>query len=98
VTTVTLKNGAEEAKALVETVYMCLSNLIEDHPIAFYELVMKCRDGNHELFGNTSTVLSQFAMIQHDGSVHGSIRNIVLSAVQGSGLDMTLSSPVAEEK
>jgi len=94
--TVRLKNGAEEAKPLVGVTMMSLQKLEQTNPIAFYELVMKCKDDGHELFGNTGDVLQSLALIQDKrGQVHNSIKNIVLSAVN---VDMSLGSPVEEEQ
>ncbi len=93
-----LKNGSEEFKPLVQVTMASLSKLAETNPIAFYELVMKCRDQGHELFGNAGEVLKSLALIEDArGSVHDSIRNVVLSAVEGDGFDMTLGSPFVEE-
>ena len=91
---VKLKNGSEGVKALVSITMMSLESLIETNPVAFYELVMKCRDVNHRFFGNTGEVLQKLSLVQTDGNVHDSIRNIVSSAVDGDGVDMTLGSPV----
>jgi len=88
-----LKNGSEELDGLVGVTMMSIRKLTETHPIAFYELVMLARDPKHKLFGNTSQILSNLALVTN-GQVHDSIRNIVLSAVEGSGMDMTLGSPV----
>jgi len=74
---------------------LSLTNLMRENPIAFYELVMKCRNPEHELFGNTGEVLSPLNLIQPNGHVHDGIRNIVLSATEGEELDMTLGSPVS---
>lgn len=95
-TAVTLKNGGEEADILVAATMMSLRSLIDEAPIAFYELVMKCRDRNHRLFGNTGQVLQRCSLIQSDESIHNSIRNIVLSAAVGEGLQMSLGSPIKE--
>lgn len=91
----TLKNGSQVPEPLVKVTMLLLSTLMERNPIAFYELVMKCRDSKHELLGNTSEVLSDLSLIQSDGCVHDAIRDIMLSASEGKGLDMTLRSPVA---
>lgn len=90
---VTLANGAEEALPVVATTMLSLERIIDSNPIAFYELVMKCRDQGHRFFGNTQEVLSDFALVQPEGTVHESIRNVVLSAVNGEDLNMTLGSP-----
>lgn len=97
--TAKLKNGSEELKSLVLLTMISLRNLIETNPIAFYELVTKCRDDSHRLFGNTVEVLKRFVPTQDErGRVHESIKNIVLSAAEGDGLEMTLGSPFADEK
>jgi hypothetical protein len=94
--TVILKNGIEEAKPLVQVTMMSLRSLLQDKPIVFYELVMKCRDGNHQFFGRSEDDLKALSLVQSDGSVHDSIRNIVLSAATGEGLEMVLGSPVSQ--
>jgi len=93
-----LKNGIEEAESLITIVMMSLQKLFNENPMAVYELVMKCRDNNHQYFGNMVEELKTLALVQSDGSVHNSIRNIVLSAVKGEGLKMVLGSPILEEK
>ncbi len=92
--TVTLINGAEEARVLVNATMRSLTGLMEWNPIAFYELVMKCRDSNHIFFGNVADVLKRLRLVEASGSIHNSVRNIVLSATKGERLDMTLDSPV----
>ncbi len=91
-----LKNGIEEAEPLVLTTMVVLRELMANKPMVFHELVMKCRDSSYTLFGNTEAVLQEFALMLSDESIHNSIKNIVLSAVTGDGLAMTLDSPVAE--
>ena len=92
---VTLKNGAQEPLPLVTATMMSISTLMQENPIAFYELVMKCRDRNHRFFGNSGDVLQRLSLVETGGSVHTSIRNVVLSAAEGDGLDMCLGSPIA---
>ena len=92
--TVTLKNGTEEAKPLVAVMMLTLEHLFEEDPIAAYELVMLCRNKDHVLFGNTGATLKDLSLVERDGRVCQSIRNVVLSAVVGDGLDMILQSPV----
>ncbi|MEX1112326.1 MAG: hypothetical protein WEC84_02580 [Candidatus Andersenbacteria bacterium] len=94
--TVTLKSGAVEAKPAVMATMMSLKHLFESEPIVAYELVMKCRDRNHQFFGNTVDKLKQLSLVQPDGNVHDTIRNIVVSAAQGDGLDMSLGSPIKQ--
>jgi hypothetical protein len=73
---------------------MVLRNLLTQHPIAFYELVQVCKNPNHKLFGKTGEILGRFAIVQPDGGVHDSIRNIVLSAVEGEDYSIQLTNPV----
>lgn len=91
-----LKNGSEEVAPLVNVTMISVRHLLESNPIAFVELVSLCQDRDHELFGNTAVELQRLALVKPDGSVHGSIRNIVLSAVEGEGLEMRFISPLAE--
>jgi enolase len=103
ITVVKLKNGAEEAEPLVKVVMLSLSSLFEadrmDYAFAFYELVMKARDPKHEIFSNVhKNVLKDLALVQSNGRMHDSIRNIVLSAVEGEGLAMKLVSPFAAQE
>lgn len=96
--TVQLKNGAEEAVPLVNVTMMSLRKLFDELPIVLYELVMLCRDSNHKPFGNCAKDLLDLNLIGPSNRPHNSIRNIVLSAVSGDGLDMTLGSPVATKE
>lgn len=98
---VTLKNRAEEVLPLVNVTMFGLRTLMAEKPIVLYELVMLCRDRTHRLWGKTSDELLALGFIEkHNDSVqvHDSIRNIVLSAVEGDGPEMTLGNPVAREK
>ena len=92
---VKLRNGSEEPKPIVVATILSLKSLMETKPITFYELVMKCRDRNHQLFGVSSQDLKALRLIGEDESVHESIRNIVLSSAEGDGLDMKFVSPIA---
>ena len=92
--TVKLKNGTIEAEGLVSVMMFSLRNLLQESPITFYELVMKCRDRDHQFWSDTLKSLQDLHLIQQDGKVHDSIRNIVLSAVEGEMSEMTLGSPL----
>ncbi len=92
---VKLKNGAEEAAVLVAATMLSIHRLWDKEPIIGYELVMKCRDRNHKFFGVAGKKLAELALVSPSGDVHDSIRNIVVSAVVGDGLEMSLISPIA---
>lgn len=97
ITTVALRNGTQEAKPLVAVLAMVLPDLMKENPIAFVELVALCRDPSHQLFGNTGEVLRARQLIDTEGKVHDSCRNIILSSVEDDSLDMMLVSPIARE-
>ena len=73
---------------------MSLNMLMETNPIAAYELVQICKNPNHKMFGNTEEVLVDLSLLSEDG-VHSVIKNVVMSAFEGEGLDMCLTSPLA---
>lgn len=95
---VMLKNGDMVPVPMVATCHIALSNLMDENPIAFYELVMKCRDRNHRLFGNSAQYLSDRALLEPNGQPHDLVRSFVLSAVTGEGFDMVLGSPLTEQE
>ena len=95
---VRLRNGSEEAAPLVTVTMMSLEHLVKERPLAFYDLVMKCRDRSYQFFGDNGEHLQDLALVGDGESIHNSIRNIVLSAVRGDGMDMMLDSPLAEEE
>ena len=96
--TIKLRNGAEEAKPLVAVTMMHLETLMNERPLALYDLVMRCRDTNYEFFGTNGDYLKSLNLVGQDGSIHGSIRNIILSAIDGDGIDMVLRSPVQNNR
>ncbi len=61
------------------------------------DLVQICqRDPDYKKFGSNEDELKKFSLLQPGGGVHDSIRNIVLSAFTGKGLELELHSPLAE--
>jgi len=94
--TVRLKNGTEEDKPSVVMTMMSLEHVMDERPLALYDLAMMCRDRNYEPFGSNGSYLKDLNLVDQDGSIHNSIRNIVLSAISGDGLDIVLRNPVAK--
>lgn len=95
---VRLRNGQEEVASLVAVTMMSLDKLIEDGKVmVVYELVELCRDPNHKPWGQTGKELKSIGLASQGDSgewhVHNSIRNVVLSAAIGEGLDMTIGNP-----
>jgi len=96
ITLVRLKNGSEEPNVLIATAMLSLKRLIESDPISFIELVSKARDRNHKVWSEHQTdALVRLGLMEPSGNLHQSISNVVLSAVSGDGIGMTLQDPVA---
>jgi hypothetical protein len=93
---VMLKNGRTEAKPLVAVLKTVLETLFTESPVVAYELVMKARDPNHQIWGNCADDLKALNLLHSDGTMHNSTRNIILSAVTGEGFDMILSDPIKQ--
>jgi len=94
---VKLLNGSEEADVLVTVVMMSLKSLWNEGlagVLAVYDLHQLCQNPNYSAMYIKH--LNSLNLVSDDGSVHDSIRNVVMSAVQGEGLEMTLRSPIAE--
>ncbi len=91
-----LRNGSEEAPPLVSVTMVSLERLFQEKPIVAYELRELCKNPAHKLFGKAGDDLKALNLVQPDGRVHDSIRNIVLSAFEGEGLEMHMVSPVAK--
>lgn len=101
-----LKNGTTEVQPFVVITLGVLKQLFDDKPLAFFDLVSKCRDSSYKWFGDNEQICRDLQLIQPEnpynpdagGSIHESIKNIVLSAAEGEGMDMTLVSPYAVEQ
>lgn len=95
--TVTLKNGAVEFGPLVSGMRIILQDLVRNEPIPFYELVMVARNPQHQVFSERiSERLKSLNLLEGDGRMHESVRNVIRSAVTGEDLGMELGSPYAE--
>lgn len=97
---VRLRNGVKEHRPLVRTVSFVLKKLMDEGKgIVLFELVELCRKPGHkpwdEVIGADLKALSLATETDGKWHVHSSIRNIVLSSVEGEGMNMTLVSPVA---
>lgn len=89
--TVPLKNGSTELKVAVVAAMVSIEAL---GPIEQYELVMLARDPKHGPWGDTVKRLSAMGLVADNGTMHPTIRNVVLSAFSGEGLDIVLGSPI----
>ncbi len=97
---VTLRNGTQEGKAGVAVMHAILSNLMDTQPIVFFELVSFARDRNHKFWGDCGDELVKRNILSKDGtgtySIHETTKNIIVSSVEGDGMDMTLVDPRKE--
>lgn len=91
-----LKNGSAEPDSLVAAILLSVDKILEKNGLAFYGLVRVCRDRSHKVFSTVlSKLLKDAGLMQDDGTVHDSIRNVVLSGATGEGLGMTWGDPRA---
>lgn len=98
---VKLTNGSEEALAHVITVTLSLKSLASDGIAGYtklYDLREVCRDGSYwnRVSSTNRNALQTLSLVDSHGQVHDSIRNIVLSSVDGEGADMALVNPVTQ--
>ena len=92
--TVILKNGAVETGVVVSLVMFSLRTLMTEHPMAFYDLVMKCRDREYEWFHGNEDICKANGLVEQSGGIHNSIESIILSSVSGDANGMMISSPI----
>jgi hypothetical protein len=94
---VKLKNGSTESRLLVNATMLTLKGMSDTLPgvLAFCDLVAYCRK-NRVPTSNSTNMLVESELMRPDGTVHESIRNVVLSAAQGEGMELSLVSPVME--
>ena len=94
----TLRNGSQEPFALVNSTMMSLRQMMEDilGATALYDLHQICLGTNYRPSARQLEYLKGRCLLQANGHPHDSIKNIVLSAIEGEGLEMTLVSPLAD--
>lgn len=90
---ITLTGGVITSHALVACMMLTLQALFDEQPIAFYELVARCRQPEHPLLGGSVAVLEHCGLLDH-GTVPDAVREVVLAAVDGDALGLRLTSPV----
>ena len=97
---ITLRNGYIAERVGFAVTFLSLQQLFKYEPRAFHELVTSCRSREHPLFPGTENVLMELRLVESIddiGRAHISdhTRNIVLSVVEGDGLEMYLVHPNA---
>ena len=95
-----LRNGSEELLGIIAHIYMVMEGLwemgMESIP-ALYDLHQLCLDPHYRMGQKNANLLKEFGLLDEGGTVHNSISNVVLSAIEGEGLAMRLVSPLMEE-
>lgn len=96
---VLLKNGERVPKSVVVTTMMTIDLLLEEDPVLFVlDLLEKAKNPNLALTPKAKAKLIGLAMLNHDGTMHSIVRAIILSSVEGEGLDMKIVNPVQQSK
>lgn len=97
---VTLKNGNEVPRVSVNAAMLSLRSLEREDPITLFGLHAFCRDRNHIFFTGSAGKLMRLGLLSKleggDYFVNEVTRAIVLSAVEGEGLDIRVVSPLPE--
>ena len=94
---VTLKDGYKVPQTVIRSTMMNLEIAQSKSPVALYDLVKKCQNVNYKFaanpFGDSKAILTTYKLIDEKEQVHDITKHIVLSAVEGDGLSMTLRNP-----
>lgn len=94
---VSLINGTYEYEPIVEGIIYSLSSLKEADPVAFHDLVMKCRDNDYQLSAETPFIIQNWVMLNINDGIDPSLRNVITVAVTGDGMEMQINNPIKEE-
>lgn len=92
---VRLKNGTTALQVAVASTLSTLEVLRDNHPLALFDLVMFARDPGDTLDRDTLQMMKKFSLVDESGAMPRDVRNVVLSAAEGDGLNMRLVSPLA---
>lgn len=88
-----LPNGIEVPVPTLVVITMNLKHLRHNNYSAFFNLVRKCRDENHQFVDlpwekNSKEILTKKNWIDSQGNVQSTVKDIILECVTGKGLDM----------
>lgn len=92
---VMLLNGKPAPKPLVMSVNAAIEIMFQEKILAFWMLVFFCRRETTSIQGSCREYLIDAMILERDGSVHPSIRDIVLSSTTGEGLFIKYRNPIA---
>lgn len=88
---VTLSNGAIENLGLVRATLLSLRMMQKD-PMTFYDAVTLAREPSYKIFQKPQQTMEEYGFINTAGTMHDSIRNIIVCAVKGEDFDMEILS------
>ncbi len=94
-TMIKLKSGKEVPEGTYKITTMILGQFFKNAgPIAMYELVEKCKNSNHTMFGVSGDKAKESGLIEN-GRIHDVIRDIILSTVsfEKGTLEMKIHFP-----
>lgn len=80
-----LKNGSSIQKATAIRTLLSLQLIIERYPDAFSELVLKIKDGSHQISETAATILIRNFLINTTRKIQDDVNNILLSALETEG-------------
>ena len=89
-----LKNGAEVPAPTIAMVHSALEIFMHDNVLAFYDFVMHIRGKKGNLSPKVTESATSYGLIDGTG-IRDEVKAVVLSAVTGDGLQMSLGDPVA---
>jgi hypothetical protein len=89
-----LRNGSTEEAIRVLGVCAVLGNFLDNHPLVLIDFILHCQGRNPEMSPRTIRILHQAYLLEEDGTVSQSVKNVVLSTVVGNDSIFALVSPV----
>ena len=96
-----LRNGTEESNELVAVTTLIITHMLEKeyaYPMAFWELVRKCKDPNYKIFGVNKLAIIDSGLMNTDEYIPQSIKNIVLSSIEERVDDTYIVNPVIQNE
>ena len=96
---VALRNGTKEPHGLVKIISRRMEELLNTGTAgvcALNELLERCKDENAPMSLESSRLLRKALLLDSEGGLHGSVRNIVLSAALARTDDFSIGSPLLE--
>ena len=94
---VRLRNGAEAPVSAVRTIWLAVKRLADSGDtngvMALYEARELARDPAHAMWPGTPETLRNLGLLTHNGTMHDITRDVILSAVTGTEMDLSVTWP-----